>query len=134
MTCGRGPFEVTDIQIGRAGVGLSAGVDGSLQFMDLVSGTVKLSDLINQEIIVNPAVVIEVEEADWTPIVMDDGRTFYTVDVPHNFNVTNFALVDVVIWDTSYNMLSIDNIQQKANSALLRSIIPLHIYVTAKKI
>lgn len=134
MTCGRTPFETTDITIGREGIGLSANPDGSLQFSDLVSGTVKLSDLINQEIIVNPAVVIEVEEDDWTPVVQADGRTFYVVDVPHAFNVTNFALVDIVVWDTSYNMLSLDNIQQKQNSAVLQSIIPLHIFVTAKKI
>jgi hypothetical protein len=134
MSCGRSPLQVTDITIGREGVGLAAGADGSLQFTDLISGTVKLSDLVNQEIIVNPAVVIQVEQADWTPVVDGDGRTFYVVDVPHNFNVSNFALVDITIWDLSYNKTSIDNIQQKQNSALLRSILPLDIYVTAKKV
>lgn len=132
--CGRGPLQVTDIQVGRDGNVINSAPDGSMQFTDAASGTVKLSDLVNQEVIINPATVVEVEIVDWMSVIDADGRTFYTVDVPHNFNVSNFALVDIVIWDSGYNRITLDNINQKANSALLRSIEPINIFVTMKKV
>jgi len=134
MTCGRTPLLVTDIQIGREGVVINTNPDGSMQFTDSISGTVKLSDLVNQDVVINPATVVQIEQADWSPILLDDGRTFYTVEVPHNFAVTNLALVDVTLWDSLYNIMTIHNVQQKANSAQLTAAKALDMFVTLKKV
>lgn len=131
----RVPFSATEIEVGVANNLIGAAADdGSMTFTDQVVGTVKLKDLLNQEVVINPGVIISVETDDWTAVTEMDGRTFYTVDVPHNFNVSDLSTIDAFLWDEEYKTISIEYVQQKTNTCLLKSILPLSLFVIMKRV
>lgn len=132
---GREPFSATEIEVGREDnlIG-SATDDGSMTFTDPIVGTIKLKDLLGLDIVINPGVTIAVETDDWTSVVEADGRTFYVVDVPHNFGVSDLSTIDVFLWDEDYKTISIEYAQQKTNTCLLKSILPLSLFVIMKKV
>ena len=131
--CGFGPFLVDKIQIGRDGNILYTNPnDGSLWIDDSSFGSIRFRDLLGQSVVINPAIIITIEIGDWIPISIGD-QTFYTVDIPHNYNIAIEGYYTSLL-DKTGHQLSLHEVLQTSNTVTLTSILPLELYVQIRKI
>lgn len=137
----RESLKTTDIIIGKDTNKLSLGSDGSLLLQDTLIGPVKLSDLVGGQVVIDPALVILIEQTDWTPQTIQ-GQLMYTVTIPHNWDLQNVNDPDdllpigviVNVWNQNNELITLNKISVDANNVFLESTKNINIKVTVKRI
>lgn len=139
----REPLQATEIVVGKDTNKLSLGSDGSLLLQDTLVGPVKLSDLVGGEVVIDPGLLILIETSDWVAQAPNaKNQVLYRTVVPHNWGLENVADteelfpigVDVNIWNTNNELITINRIWADANNIYLESTTSLDMKVTVKRI
>ena len=138
----REAYQATEIVIGKSTNKLSLGSDGSLLLQDTLVGPVKLSDLVGGEVVIDPALVVLIEDSDWVAQAPVNGQVLYRVNIQHNWALTNVAdtegllpiSVDVNIWDENNTLIQINKIWVDANKVYLESSRAINMKVSVKRI
>lgn len=126
-------LKTNGVVITDVGVTITKHADGSLLFSDSWVPGVKLKDILGGEVVIDPSVVVQTEESDWT---YDSEEELYGIDVPHNFGLVGSqkAQMLVVLMDLNYETIMVNSIKSKENSVFITATEPLDMYVTMKRI
>jgi hypothetical protein len=126
------PLKTSSIAIGNLDNTISLHADGSMLLKD-VYVEVKLKDLIGGTVVLNPAIVVSIEAADWD---YNPSEKLYWLEIPHNFNLIDAAktALGVVTMNVAYEKIGIDLIISLTNSVIIKITEPLDIYVALKKL
>ena len=81
-------------------------------------------------------VVMQVEGVDWIyNATLLDGAPGYYVNVPHNLDLSlPLELIDVGIWNTNNELVTLNKVKQNQDDVYLESTAPLDLYVVMRKI
>ncbi len=123
------PYLVDSLIIGRSENRIEKHIDGSIIFRDVNVPGVRLIDLLGGNIVIDPAIYVVVEVADWT---LSGG--LYYINIPHNWNLCYPTLTDVKIYNTDYELIDVDTIKVYTNYVTIKVITPMKVYVSLKKI
>lgn len=131
-------FKVTSIILDDPGVTIYKSFDGDMVFRDKFVPGIKLKELLSAAtsggtLILDPAIVMLVEETDYTYIESED---LYAVDVPHNFGFSGTQKNGVIVsvYDSNYNQIGVDTINLKDNSVYIKVSSPDIICVVIKRV
>jgi hypothetical protein len=127
------PFKADKIVIGKLSNIIEKSPEGEMIFRDTIVEGVALKDLVGGATSMTPAIVIEVEKADWTEITVD-GQTRYRIEVPHPWDDLCDPKINVNIWNTDNEEITINNKTFKQTGVLLESTVRIDIKVVMKRL
>jgi hypothetical protein len=138
-------FNTTELVIGDSANKISIASDGSMTFADNYVPTVKLKDILGGNVVVDPAILVYVEETDaeWTPLIANSyGQYFFKLTINHNWNLTNISDTNdifpigvlVKIFNEDNKEIGVESIQCFANKVEIISSKKLTMKVAIKRI
>jgi hypothetical protein len=126
----------TGITIGRFGNTIKKHPDESMIFSDPYVPGVKLKDLFEGKVVIDPAIFVEVNSSDWIPFIANLGFTTqlqYNIEIPHDWNLCE-PLLCVNIWNTDNKEIRLNSVVFRENSIYLESTINMPIKVVLKRL
>lgn len=138
-------FKTTELLIGDSANKISIASDGSMTFADSYTPTVKLKDILGGNVVIDPALLVYVEETDanWTPLIANSyGQYFFKLTINHNWELSNggdtnniFPIgVLVKIYNQDNKEISVESIQCFSNKIEIISSKKLTLKVAIKRI
>lgn len=125
------PFLVDSLIIKNTNTSISIHQDGSLLLTDPIVGSVRLKDLIGKNVIINPAIRIEVEENDWFSISLTQK---YFIDIYHDWNLCYPDMVLVLGYDQQNKLIHFEEIECHPNFVRIVSQYKINCKIYIKKL
>ena len=132
------PYQTTSIIIDDPNISITKTFDGDMFFRDNFVLGIKLKDLLlasqgGGTVIIDPAVMVIVETADYTYIPTDD---LYAVDIPHNFGFVGSKKSGIIVevYNSIFEKVGVDTIRSEENTVYMRVSTPDNLYVAMKRI
>lgn len=123
------PILVDSLVIGRPENRIEKNFDGSMVFRDALVPGVRLVDLLDGNVVIDPGVYVVIESTDW--ILIDD---LYTANITHNWNLQYPTMIDVLIYNSDYELITVDTVKVNTNYVTIKTTINQKMYVSLKKI
>lgn len=127
------PFKTDKIVIGKLSNIIEKSPQGEMIFRDTVVEGVALKDLVGGSSSLTPAIVIEVDETDWASVTIL-GQPRYRLEVPHPWDDLVDPKINVTIWNTDDEEITLNNITFKQTGVLLESTVRIDIKVVMKRL
>ena len=128
------PFKADKVLIGKVTNLIDKSPEGDMVFRDTFVPGVKLKDLLSGgPIVIEPAILVQVEEDDWT-VIVEAGQALFNIDIPLPWLDLADPIVEINIWDTNNEEVSVNKKQFKQTSVLIQSTVKIDLQVVIKRL
>lgn len=131
------PQKTSSIIINSPGVNITSSFEGDMVFTDNFIPGVALKDLMGfasgAPFVLDPAVIVAVETSDYTYLPSEQ---LYAVSIPTNFNLNISQQMGIIagIYDSNFNLITVDTIQAFQNYVYMKVFCPSNLYVVIKRV